>query len=387
MKALVLFSALLSAVLAVQSTNATKQLKIPLMYVGQNRSMNLGRSPLTERLSSDEGMRYVGVVSLGTPPQSFKVLFDTGSANLWVPSSKCVDSNMGCRARSKYDSSKSSTYKKNGQIFKVKYESGQVRGTLSRDDLGIAGVSVRGQLFGEITHTTGDVFKVVTFDGILGLGYPEISVKNLVPPFDNMLKQELVTDPLFSVYLSSTPSQEDGGEILFGGVNAERYTEEITYAPVSKKGYWQFSMDGLEIGSKTFISSPTQAVVDSGTTIMAGPKEVIELINKYLKATPGPRGTYRVKCSSVPKFPKAVFTIGGRQFVFEGKDYTLQVQTGDKLRCYSAFEDHGESFWVLGQAFMRRIYTIFDRGNDRIGFALAVQQPLHSDCAELRSQN
>ncbi|KAL1441423.1 hypothetical protein MTO96_001063 [Rhipicephalus appendiculatus] len=127
------------------------------------------------------------------------------------------------------------------------YESGMVRGTLSRDDLGVAGVSVRGQLFGEITHTTGDVFKVVTFDGIFGLGYPDISEKDVVPPFDNMIKQELVTEPLFSMFLSSTPSQQDGGEILFGGVNSERYTGDIAYTDVTKKGYWQFSMDGYVV--------------------------------------------------------------------------------------------------------------------------------------------
>ncbi|KAH7983280.1 hypothetical protein HPB52_010605 [Rhipicephalus sanguineus] len=244
-----------------------------------------------------------------------------------------------------------------------------VRGTLSRDDLGVAGVSVRGQIFGEITHTTGDVFKVVTFDGIFGLGYPDISEKDVVPPFDNMLKQELVTEPLFSVFLGSTPSQQDGGEILFGGVNSERYTGDITYTDVTKKGYWQFSMDSLQVGSKSIVTSPTEAVVDSGTTVMAGPKEEIERINKYLRATPGPRGTYRVKCKNIPNMPKAVFTIAGRQFEFEAKDYIRQVQSPDKVRCYSGFEEYDGTVWVLGQVFMRHIYTIFDRGNNRIGFA------------------
>lgn len=368
MKPLVLLGTALCAVLLVKFANAAKQLKIPLMYVGQNNTY-LGRSPVPEPLSCDEAMRYVGVVTLGTPPQSFKVLFDTGSSNLWVPSSKCVDSNIGCTGRSKYDKDASSTYKKNGRRFKMTYESGMVRGTLSRDDLGVAGVSVRGQMFGEITHTTGDVFKVVTFDGIFGLGYPDISEKDVVPPFDNMLKQELVTEPLFSVFLSSTPSQQDGGEILFGGVNSERYTGDITYTDVTKKGYWQFSMDSLQVGSKSIVTSPTEVVVDSGTTVMAGPKEEIERINKYLRATPGPRGTYRVKCKNIPNMPKAVFTIAGRQFEFEAKDYIRQVQSPDKVRCYSGFEEYDGTVWVLGQVFMRHIYTIFDRGHNRIGFA------------------
>ncbi|KAJ8764619.1 hypothetical protein K2173_006701 [Erythroxylum novogranatense] len=230
--------------------------------------------------------QYYGEIGIGTPAQTFTVIFDTGSSNLWVPSSKCYFS-ISCYFHSRYKSSESSTYESNGTSAAIQYGTGSIAGFFSQDNVKVGDLVIRDQDFIEATKEPGITFLAAKFDGILGLGFQEISVKRAVPVWYNMINQGLVEEQVFSFWLNRNVEGEEGGEIVFGGVDPNHYKGEHTYVAVTEKGYWQFDMDDVLVANETtgYCASGCKAIADSGTSLLAGPTTVITQINHAIGAS------------------------------------------------------------------------------------------------------
>ncbi|KZV43689.1 aspartic protein-like [Dorcoceras hygrometricum] len=240
--------------------------------------------------------QYYGEIHIGSPPQKFTVIFDTGSSNLWVPSSKCYFS-VACYLHPRYKSSMSKTYKKNGKSCSISYGSGSISGFLSQDNVEVGDVVVKDQVFIETTREVGLTFLVGKFDGILGLGFQEISVGNVVPVWYNMLDQNLVEEKVFSFWLNRDSDADSGGEIVFGGIDSNHYKGNHTYVPVTEKGYWQFDLGDVLVGnlSTSFCEGGCAAIVDSGTSLLTGPTTVITQINHAI----GAEGIVSAECKQI----------------------------------------------------------------------------------------
>lgn len=203
-------------------------------------------------------------------------MLDTGSSNLWVPSSEC--GSIACYLHSKYDSSSSSTYKSNGTEFEIRYGSGSLSGFVSQDTLTIGDLVVPGQDFAEATSEPGLAFAFGRFDGILGLGYDTISVNHIVPPFYKMLSLGLLDEPVFAFYLGNANEQGDSSEVTFGGVDKSHYSGELTKIPLRRKAYWEVDLDSITFGEETAELDGTGAILDTGTSLIALPSTLAQLL-------------------------------------------------------------------------------------------------------------
>lgn len=353
---------ILASLLAITYGNLVR---IPI-FKGKLRRNNFLAIAGNESLQNFENEAYFGNITIGTPPQSFIVLFDTGSSSLWVPSSNCNKSNEACLKHSRYNSSKSSTYVPNGEPFKIVYGSGALEGYVSQDILQIAGLTVRNQQFAESTNS-GQFFGEMPFDGIFGLGFEEKSIDNLVPPFYNMIQQGVILKPIFSVWMDRNESNPNGGELIFGGSDKSKYSGDLKYVPISKAGFWQFNMDGGSIGNFEFCSGGCQAVCDTGTSLIIAPYQDYDVISNSINVDV----FGNVDCDQVKNLPNIVLYMNGHRFEIEPK-YYISTSMKDGAEICSLAISLNNDLWILGDVFIGNYYTEFDYGGMQVGFAPVV---------------
>jgi len=339
--------------------------------------------------------QYYGEITLGTPPQKFTVVFDTGSGNLWVPSSRCKGFNIACLLHRRYSSEQSSTYTKSGKPFSIHYGSGSMSGFTSIDTLTIGGLTLSNVTFAEATSEPGVSFAMTKFDGILGLGFSAVSVDGSPPIFELLYETGQLAEPVFAFYLqkrtdtSMMPSEghDEGGQLLLGGVDSRYYTGALHYVPVTRPAYWQFALEGIKLGGQTIVAQ-TAAIADTGTSLLVGPKdEVAKLISSLGLPAGGDSsngvGTdaqATIPCDQAEQLPTLSFVIGGKAFELSGPEYVLEFNLFGKSQCAIGImgmdvPPPAGPLWILGDVFLSKFFTVFDFGHGRLGFARAVPEP------------
>lgn len=244
-----------------------------------------------------------------------------------------------------------------------------VKGKFSRDHVTIGGVTILEQDFGEATKVFGALFQDATFDGIFGLAFDNIASGDATPPFYNLMNDGLLHKPIFSLWLNGTDDTDRSGELILGGVDRSRFSGNVVFSPVIRKGYWEVGMQRFQVGAEKF-AMKRNAAISSATTLIVVPEVDSHRIHRVLKMTPTADGRHTIQCSAVSSLPDIHLTFAGQDLVLTPNDYIIHWHG----ECMSAFVGHDVHsptgpIWVLGSIFLKAYYTVFDMERNRVGFA------------------
>ncbi|KAL0092324.1 secreted aspartyl protease [Phycomyces blakesleeanus] len=301
----------------------------------------------------ENDIEYYGNVKVGTPAQTLKLNFDTGSADLWFASTLC--SNCGSKHK-KFNPKKSKTYKKDSTKWSIGYGDGSsASGTMAYDTVNLGGISIKKQGIG-LAQRESSAFVSDPVDGLLGLAFNSIiTAENFKTPMDNMISQKLIKSPIFSVYLGKQ-AKKGGGEFLFGAYNSAHVGGKLTTVPVDKsQGFWDIKISKMTAGKSSIGSF--RGIIDTGTTLLLFTDEMAAKVAKGYGAKDNGDGTYTINCDP-KKLSPLVMTINGAKFQIPAADLVF-----DKIgnTCYAGFGYAGLDFAILGDVFIKNNYIIFNQ--------------------------
>ncbi|KAF2091885.1 acid protease [Saccharata proteae CBS 121410] len=329
---------------------------------------------------------YLCPVDIGTPAQTLKLDFDTGSADLWCWSTELPASiqSEGQKAdHAIFDPSKSSTFKKlDSATWQIQYgDSSSASGDVGTDNLTLGGLTIKDQAI-ELAKELSTEFVQGAGDGLLGLAWGSINTVQPTPvatPVENMIAQDDIPKDaeLFTAYLGSwrDSAEADKGESFytFGYIDQDVIKaagEEPTYTPVdNSNGFWQFDSTSATVNGKTITRSGNTAIADTGTTLALVDDSTVEAI---YAAIPGSKydntqqGYVFPTSTTADQLPTVTFAVGDKQFAVQKEDLAFADAGNDMV--YGGIQSRGDmTFDILGDTFLKGIYAIFDQGNTRFG--------------------
>jgi len=307
---------------------------------------------------------WFGEIEVGTPGKTFQVEFDTGSSDLFLPSSKC---RSNCKGHELYDPSASSTSKDLGKRFTLGFGDGSTaKGTEYSDVVNVAGLTAYGQTLGAATqYSSGLNVSAFKPDGMMGMGFQSISKFNASPVFQTLVSGGAVKSSVFGFKFNTS-----GSELYLGGVNNKLFTGDFTWVSLINKGYWYASFKSISVDGNTVVGN-TEAIFDTGTTLIVGDKHGIsKLFAPILGAQSAPQygpGLYTIPCNF--NTPISI-DVGGMDIAISPASFNHgRVSDNTCIAGAAASQALSGNFWILGDVFLQNIYSAWDVGNARIGFA------------------
>lgn len=375
----------------------------------------------TKSASTPPPIEIFGNIFVGTPPQEFAIAFDTGSGNLMLPSKQCQS--LACLSHRPYDAAQSATSKDilymeqarpltndatglaesmapkegtvpasgNRETVRISVGTGKAEGALMMDKVCMGpqeNVCTR-MAFVEMMSVSDDPFSLFPFDGILGLGMPGNSLSPQFNIMGQLASNKRLKTNRFAIWLAMPGEVDEAGapvdsEITIGAFQEERLQTNIVWLPLVdvKNGLWEAKLNDIAVGTTKGTAklglcgeSGCRAAFDSGTGVISGPTSEIAAVLGALGI--------RSDCSNYENLPLLGFMLGEHVMYIEQTEYVKKTEDGcfHQLMAIDVPPPRGPIV-LLGDPFLRRYYTIYDRDSLRVGVAFAK----HSSASGLREE-
>ena len=331
-------------------------------------------------VNRDDSIEFSFNLTIGTPPQHFSIVFDTGGnepSDFWVTSVACDPLYAQCKNHRQYDHRKSTTYNTSGDSFETDLDT---TGLLISDTMNFGSLQIKLQKFGEAWNIPSP-FANWHADGYYGFS-PIEHLDTGLTPFYTMVQQGVLPEPIIGMYIMRTNTSL-AGELLLGGRDSSHYQGQLTYMNIlGELGLegWKVKMDSVKVPSinESFCVG-CQVILCNQDVYSVGKYPEAEKLNIALGAV-----IYKVDllvdyfkffCKEVSSLPQIVIAIAGKEFVIGPERYVLKVtEASGKTVCISQFVgvryDIGYD-WSLGTAFFETAYVEFNLQHNQVGLALS----------------
>ncbi|KAK2460906.1 hypothetical protein APHAL10511_007376 [Amanita phalloides] len=319
---------------------------------------------------------YLAIVDIGTPPEKYSLIMDSGSADMWVGSENCVsEAGGGCGNHNFLGPQSSSSFVDTKQPFRVTYGTGNVAGTIVTDDLAFAGFSLRKHRFGVANQESVQFSdNSVPSDGLMGLAKSTLSQQKNLTPVESLAKEGLISEAVTSFKLSRLADGKNDGEITFGTLDTTKFDPKtlVTLDNVSKLGFWEAAMDDVTVDGQNAGLEGRTAILDTGTTLIVAPPADAIAAHKLIPGSKADgQGGFTIPCKTNAS---VILTFGGSEFAIDPRDIAFQPvdprnPDGECISGIASGIVGTATEWLLGAAFLKNAYLSTNVNKNQVSLA------------------
>ncbi|PLN78877.1 acid protease [Aspergillus taichungensis] len=323
-------------------------------------------SPNTVALNQDgRDYSYFAKVKVGSQDQDMYMMLDTGGVNTWLFSSDCKST--ACSLHNTFGEEASSSLETSDEDWHVGYGTGTVSGVVGTDNITIGDVDVRLPI--GLASEASDDFRSYPMDGIIGLGRAEEGSFGQPTFMDQVKKEKVLDSNIIGFSFSRSSDDEKNGAVTIGGVDKSRYSGDISYTDTTGSvSHWRIPLDDASVDGDACHFSDRTAIIDTGTSYMLLPPDDAKTLHDHIPgAEASGKETFVLPCDSTVDLQ---LTFSGVSYSISHKDYIGDKASGSM--CLSTIVSHqmfGDDEWLVGDVFLKNVYTVFDYDKNRIGFA------------------